>query len=238
MDSQQFTLKNPGVLYKPYAVKDSGINIKIFFRDRYLSDLIGFHYQETPHEKAAADLLDRIKRSGMKISGDHNIVVPIILDGENAWEFYPNNGRDFLKEFFKLIIEDKDIETVTFSEVLDMGIEPGVIPHLSSGSWVNGNFDIWIGDVEDRKAWELLEKTKRAIDKEEHQTGLSEDQKKKSGNIYPLPRAAIGSGGLEKRTSHRTCIYLITFSGRTCKKYMISWEKILLKRYRLPLPII
>jgi alpha-amylase/alpha-mannosidase (GH57 family) len=175
---QQFILKDPGVLYKPYAVKDSGIKIKIFFRDRYLSDLIGFHYQETPHEKAAADLVDRIKRSGMKVPGDQDIVVPIILDGENAWEFYPNNGRDFLKEFFRLITEDEDLETVNFSEALDMGIEPGVISQLSSGSWVNGNFDIWIGDEEDRKAWKLLEKTKRAIEKEEHQTGLSEDQKK------------------------------------------------------------
>lgn len=175
---QQFNLKNPHVLYKPYLVKDSGINIKIFFRDRYLSDLIGFHYQETPHEKAAADLVDRIKRSGMKVSGGHDIVVPIILDGENAWEYYPNNGRDFLKEFFRLITEDEHLETVTFSEVLDMGIEPGVLSHLSSGSWVNGNFDIWIGDEEDRKAWKLLEKTKKAIEKEEQQTGLSEDQKK------------------------------------------------------------
>ena len=175
---QQFILKNPEVLYRPYAVKDSSIDTKIFFRDRYLSDLIGFHYQETPPEKAAADLLDRIKRSGSKVPGDHDIVAPIILDGENAWEFYPNNGRDFLKEFFRLITEDQDLEAVTFSEALEMDIEPGDISHLSSGSWVHGNFDIWIGDEEDRKAWKLLEKTKKAIDKKEHQSGLSEDQKK------------------------------------------------------------
>jgi alpha-amylase/alpha-mannosidase (GH57 family) len=187
---QQFILKNPGVLYKPYAVKDSGMNIKIFFRDRYLSDLIGFHYQQTPHEKAAADLVDRIKRSGMKVPGDHEIVVPIILDGENAWEFYPNNGRDFLKEFFRLIIEDEALETVTFSEVLDMNIEPGVISRLSPGSWVNGNFDIWIGDEEDRTAWELLAQTKRAVEKEEHQTGLSEDQKKETREYISIAQGS------------------------------------------------
>ena len=175
---QQSILIDPGVLYKPYAVKDGGIDIKIFFRDRHLSDLIGFHYQETPYEKAAADLVDRIKRSGMKVPGDHHIVVPIILDGENAWEYYPNNGRDFLKEFFRLVMEDDALEMVTFSEALDMGIEPGVISYLSPGSWVNGNFDTWIGDEEDRKAWQLLEETKRAVEKEEQQTGLSEEQKK------------------------------------------------------------
>jgi len=175
---RQSILIDPGVLYKPYAVKDSGMDIKIFFRDRYLSDLIGFHYQETPYEKAAADLVDRIKRSGMKVPGDHDIVVPIILDGENAWEYYPNNGRDFLKEFFRLVMEDDALETVTFSEALDMGIEPGVISRLSPGSWVDGNFDTWIGDEEDRKAWELLEQTKKAVEKEEQQTGLSEEQKK------------------------------------------------------------
>jgi alpha-amylase/alpha-mannosidase (GH57 family) len=187
---QQFILKNPEVLYKPYAVKDSGMNIKIFFRDRYLSDLIGFHYQETPHEKAAADLVNRIKSSGMKVPGDHDMVVPIILDGENAWEFYPNNGRDFLKEFFRLITGDKDLETVTFSEVLDTDIEPGVISHLSPGSWVNGNFDIWIGDEEDRKAWGLLEQTKKAVEKEEQQTGLSEDQKKETREYISIAQGS------------------------------------------------
>jgi alpha-amylase/alpha-mannosidase (GH57 family) len=186
----QFTLKNPEVLYKPYVVKDSGINIKIFFRDRYLSDLIGFHYQETPHEKAAADLVERIKRSGMKAPGGHDIVVPIILDGENAWEYYPHNGRDFLKEFFRLIIEDEVLETVTFSEALDMSIEPGIISHLNSGSWVNGNFDIWIGDEEDRKAWKLLEKTKRAIEREEHKAGLSEEQKKETREYISIAQGS------------------------------------------------
>ena len=173
-----FTVQNPGVLYRPYVLKDSDIKIKIFFRDRHLSDLIGFHYRKMPYQKAAADLVHRIKQAGSRLhaAAEHDIVVPIILDGENAWEYFANSGRDFLREFFQRVSEDKTLETVTFSEVL--GMEPGVIDHFRSGSWINGNFDIWIGDEEDRKGWKLLAKTKTAVAEAERSTGLSGPQRK------------------------------------------------------------
>jgi alpha-amylase/alpha-mannosidase (GH57 family) len=158
-----FILQNPDVLYKPYVLetpgKDNG-KTKIFFRDRHLSDLIGFHYRKMPYKKAAADLVDRIKR--IPSTSNSDMVVPIILDGENAWEYFHNSGRDFLAEFFQRVSDDDSLETVTFSEVLDM--EPGKIRNYSPGSWINGNFDIWIGDEEDRKGWQLLAKTRAAIE--------------------------------------------------------------------------
>ncbi len=161
-------VQNPEVLYKPYLLKDK--KIRIFFRDHCISDLIGFHYQSMSFDNAAKDLIEKIK--AIRVSDNRDCVVPIILDGENPWEYYSNSGRDFLGEFFRLITEDENVETVTFSEVLDM--ECGVITHFSSGSWINGNFDIWIGDELDRKAWRLLKKTKDVI--EENRANLSEDQ--------------------------------------------------------------
>ncbi|MCP4157640.1 MAG: glycoside hydrolase [bacterium] len=147
---------NPDFLYKPYGV--AGKDIRVFFRDRHLSDLVGFFYRGMAYKKAAADLLSRIKsarRYSKQKGKKENLVVPIILDGENAWEYYRRSGRNFLGEFFRLLEEDKEVETVTFSQCLDMDCE--IIEQFSPGSWINGNFDIWIGDKEDRQAWRFIE---------------------------------------------------------------------------------
>ena len=170
-----FTVKNPGFLYKPYILNEG--NIKIFFRDRHLSDLIGFHYRKMPYKIAARDLIHRIKAIGVSTHKENikneERVVPIILDGENAWEYYHKSGRDFLKEFFRMVEEDETLKTVTFSECLDM--EPGAIECFSSGSWINGNFDIWIGNQEDQKAWQMIEAARNAFERQK--PNLSEEQK-------------------------------------------------------------
>lgn len=172
---RNFTVKNPTVLYKPYVLE--GGNTKIFFRDQHLSDLIGFHYQKMPCRKAAQDLIERIKAIGVSAykvnKKSAELVIPIILDGENAWEYYHKSGRDFLREFFRMVEKEETLETVTFSECLDM--ESGVIKHFSPGSWINGNFDIWIGDEEDRKGWQMIEEARNAF--ERRKSRLSEEQK-------------------------------------------------------------
>ena len=181
---ENFTVKNREVLYKPYVLENG--QISIFFRDNHLSDLIGFQYQRMPYHRAAEDLVHRIKACGAlgeKVDRgtlkNRNLVVPIILDGENAWEYYPKSGRNFLREFFRLVEKDDSLETVTFSECLEPGsaVEPGIIKTFSPGSWINGNFDIWIGDPEDREAWHLIEEARSAFKRRESE--LPEDLKQK-----------------------------------------------------------
>jgi alpha-amylase/alpha-mannosidase (GH57 family) len=185
-----FIVQNPGMLYKPYVLsRSSGEgngNTRLFFRDTHLSDLIGFHYRKMPYRKAAADLVDRLKRIPAPAGKD--IVVPVILDGENAWEYYPNSGRDFLREFFTRISEDNSLETVTFSEVLDMNIEPGVISDFHAGSWINGNFDIWIGDEEDRRGWKLLNKARSAV--QQVKASLSAEQLRQAGEYLAIAQGS------------------------------------------------
>lgn len=148
---------DPGALYSPYSLP--GLPLKIFFRDHLLSDLIGFYYQKFPAREAAADLFRRIKAIAATGAGD--LTIPVILDGENAWEFYPRSGRDFLREFYRLLSGDPEIETVTFSQA---ATAPGrELARLKCGSWINGNFDIWIGDRDDQKAWELLKGARDAF---------------------------------------------------------------------------
>ena len=138
-----------------------GGNIKIFFRDNYLSDLIGFHYKNWDQKEAAKDLYNKIEAVGEGRKDD--IVLPVILDGENAWEFYSESGREFLREFYSLVEKSKKVDMITFSEATS--IHAANLNNFSAGSWINGNFNIWIGDEDDRKGWKLIWIVKELIER-------------------------------------------------------------------------
>jgi alpha-amylase/alpha-mannosidase (GH57 family) len=147
------------VTYKSYLWGQNGHQMRMIFRDRYLSDLIGFEYSRMNAHDAAGHFLDRIRQN----TGGRECLVPIILDGENAWEWYEANGRPFLRELYRRIAEDPELEALTVSEALaKFEAEPlhGIFP----GSWINANFNIWIGAEEDNQAWELLLAARRAYD--------------------------------------------------------------------------
>jgi len=148
------TLQGGEELYRPQALSTGGKPISLFFRDHQLSDLIGFVYSRMDPHAAAADLHQRIKAAG-RSTGQRPAVVSVILDGENAWEYYPGNGREFLKSFYGRIAADPELSAVTASEALKV-TEPGALSHIVPGSWINANFDVWIGADEDNRAWDLL----------------------------------------------------------------------------------
>jgi alpha-amylase/alpha-mannosidase (GH57 family) len=164
----RFRITAPELLYQPYRLPASPV--RIFFRDQLLSDLIGFYYQKFSAAEAADDLYQRIK--AIAGSAPPGLTIPIILDGENAWEFYPRSGRDFLRAFYGLLSHDDGIETVTFSQALDGPCLE--LSKLRSGSWINANFDIWIGDREDQRAWELLKQARDAFSADK--AGLGPEQ--------------------------------------------------------------
>jgi alpha-amylase/alpha-mannosidase (GH57 family) len=141
-------------LYRPHVFSSEGRSITLFFRDRQLSDLVGFVYSRMDPQAAAADLHQRIKAAG-RSSWGKPAVVSVILDGENAWEYYPANGREFLKSFYGRLAADPELKTVTASEALSI-TDPGLLTHIHPGSWINANFDVWIGAEEDNRAWDLL----------------------------------------------------------------------------------
>jgi alpha-amylase/alpha-mannosidase (GH57 family) len=148
------TLQGGEELYRPQALATGGKPISLFFRDHQLSDLVGFVYSRMDPQAAAADLYQRIKAAG-RGTGQRPPVISVILDGENAWEYYPGNGRAFLKAFYGRIMADPELRAVTASEALKV-TEQGTLPHIVPGSWINANFDIWIGAEEDNRAWDLL----------------------------------------------------------------------------------
>jgi alpha-amylase/alpha-mannosidase (GH57 family) len=150
-------LVNADRLYTAYGFSASSGEVRMLFRDHELSDLIGFVYSGMQPEEAARDLVGRIKQSALPLlTQGTSPLVPIVLDGENCWEYYPQNGRPFLRTLYRLLSEDPEIECLTVSEALDRQGPAVPLPRLATGSWINANFDIWIGAEEDNQAWDRL----------------------------------------------------------------------------------
>ncbi|MBV9609366.1 MAG: glycoside hydrolase [Acidobacteria bacterium] len=156
---QQGRLQGDGAkdLYTIYEVGRNAHAMHFVFRDHSLSDLIGFVYSGMPARDAAAHLIQRIKESA-ELLGDQKepAVIPIILDGENAWEYYPESGREFLRRVYEGITRDPKIEAVTVSEAIAQQKEFATLEKLVPGSWINANFNVWIGAPEDNRAWDYL----------------------------------------------------------------------------------
>jgi alpha-amylase/alpha-mannosidase (GH57 family) len=137
--------------------------ISIFFRDHTLSDRIGFVYSGWDEEKAVDDFIGHLRRLGEFLGWEReDVVVPIILDGENCWEYYPHDGDKFLNLLFEKLATDTRLETVTMGEAAAK-LRPLPLPRLMAGSWINHNFRVWIGHPEDNTSWDLLWKARQAL---------------------------------------------------------------------------
>ena len=147
---------NADRLYQPWRLQFASTGITGLFRDHHLSDLVGFVYSRMDSVGAAADLHGRLRQLGETVRTNKPLTICLFLDGENAWEYYPGNGRRFLREFYRRISEDRDFQALTASETIasagDLPTTPGIFP----ASWINANFDVWIGHQEDVAAWDLL----------------------------------------------------------------------------------
>jgi alpha-amylase/alpha-mannosidase (GH57 family) len=144
-------------LYSVYRYESANSEMNLIFRDHTLSDLIGFVYSGMPPQDAANNLVHKIKDSAQSIiAKGRDAVVPIILDGENAWEYYPQSGREFLRRFYDALQNDPAMEAVTVSEAVARHKNPAPLKSLVPGSWINADFNVWIGAPEDNKAWDYL----------------------------------------------------------------------------------
>jgi len=143
-------------LYQPWRLQFATKGISGLFRDHHLSDLIGFVYSRMDSGAAAADLHGRLRHIGDAVKADHPLTVCLFLDGENAWEYYPGNGRQFLREFYRRISDDGDFRALTASETIAAAGNVPTTPGIFPASWINANFDVWIGHQEDVTAWDLL----------------------------------------------------------------------------------
>jgi alpha-amylase/alpha-mannosidase (GH57 family) len=151
------------VLHRPYHLP--GQKVRCFFRHDALSDLIGFTYATWHGDDAAMNLVHHLEQLAIQYEDDPDHVVAIILDGENAWEYFPANAYYFLKALYEGLATHPRLRLSTFSQCLADGIAARELKELVAGSWVYGNFSTWIGHPAKNQAWELLSEAKRAFDR-------------------------------------------------------------------------
>jgi len=172
-------------LYEKY--RDVKNNLTLFFRDKFLSDLIGFEYSKKNPKEAVKDFISQLQKINTQKGSD--CIVSVILDGENAWEYYKNNGLDFFETLYQEFQNNSNfIKTVLPSEVEKLDFTINDISHIATGSWINGNFDIWIGKKQKNQAWELLCQTKK--DYYKYSEGCSTSKQRAIKNEFMI---ALGS---------------------------------------------
>src|ERR1700686_1197180 len=152
-------------LYQPWRLQMANKGITGLFRDHHISDLVGFVYSRMDSKAAASDLHSRLRYIGDNVKSEKPLTVCIFLDGENAWEYYPGNGREFLREFYQRIAGDADFRALTASEAIAEAGDISTTSTIFPASWINANFDVWIGHQEDVAAWDLLWDAREAYGK-------------------------------------------------------------------------
>lgn len=149
-------------LFKPYSAVHGESAVDIVFRDRGLSDLIGFTYAKNDPVASAGDFVHHLHKTRMATGPDSGLV-SVILDGENAWEHYAGGGERFLSCLYECLLKEPDLEPVTFGTYLERHTEREKLTSLFTGSWIHHDFDIWIGSEEENTAWDYLGKTRSFV---------------------------------------------------------------------------
>jgi alpha-amylase/alpha-mannosidase (GH57 family) len=144
-------------LYTLYRYEQGTTQMHLVFRDHALSDVIGFVYAGMKPQEAVTHFIRSIKESAQSlVNAGHEAVVPVILDGENAWETYPRSGREFLRRLYDAIARDPQLQALTIAEAIARQREFAPLRDLVPGSWINANFNVWIGAPEDNRSWDYL----------------------------------------------------------------------------------
>ena len=146
-------------LYTIHRYEGNKSTMHMVFRDHTISDLVGFVYSSMPAHDAATHLINNIRNAAQPVlDKGRDAVVPVILDGENAWEYYPQSGREFLRRFYDALQREPGMEAVTVAEAIARHKDKdfGQLTTLVPGSWINANFNVWIGAPEDNRAWDYL----------------------------------------------------------------------------------
>jgi len=153
------------LLYQPHLLKRKEGSLNIIFRDRNLSDLIGFVYQAYKAENAVDDFIKHLENISLTLNKEEDILVTVAMDGENAWEYFPNDGGDFLNLLYKRLSDSKNIKAVTISEYLKLHPATLQIKRLAAGSWISAEFSKWINNPYKNKAWEYLAEAREELER-------------------------------------------------------------------------
>jgi alpha-amylase/alpha-mannosidase (GH57 family) len=169
-------------LYRPWSATFArNPDLPIFFRDLRISDLVGFEYSGMSGQAAAQDFMNRLanikEALGEPPSPDQPWVVSVILDGENAWENYDNDGKEFFHALYSMLSEADWLTTTTPSDYLSTYAAPQALPgDVFPASWFQPNYATWIGEEEEATAWEYLIAARQDLTDAERSGDYSDEQ--------------------------------------------------------------
>ncbi|MDO8535562.1 MAG: glycoside hydrolase family 57 protein [Candidatus Omnitrophota bacterium] len=153
------------IIYEPYKFKRGSKSLSLVFRDKNLSDIISFNYNSWEQRAAADDLMShfRLIAESCKRASDKPLVT-IAMDGENAWEYFADNGRTFFETLYEHLDDDDELEAVTIGGHLGHGSPKGKpLDKVFPASWINHNFKIWIGEEQDNVSWDYLSAVRKDL---------------------------------------------------------------------------
>jgi len=163
-------------MHEAYQYQDT--SAACFFRDDGLSDSIGFKYADWHADDAVANLVHHLEMIAENCVDKPNAIVSIILDGENAWEYYPQNGYHFISALYEKLSQHEGLNLTTYSEYLDSHDDRKPLQEIVAGSWVYGTFSTWIGEKDKNRAWDMLIEAKKVYDKVINEGRLPDEEVK------------------------------------------------------------
>jgi len=138
-------------LHSPWA----RYGVLVFFRDVELSNWVGFagsaRSRAVGEEQAAQEFLELLNS---RLTG----YVVVALDGENPWEWYPNDGYIFLSTIYSVLRG----KTLTLREAASQATPRAMERPLPTSSWDwGGSLATWIGEWEENLAWRILQEARQ-----------------------------------------------------------------------------
>jgi hypothetical protein len=161
-------------MFQGWNVEHEGSRVQAVFREKSLSDFIGFMAAKNRPEEAAAHLLFHLRNIARALPGGRGMI-PLILDGENAWETFADGGRDFLRALYSGVLRDRELRSTTIESYLAQEPPSKTVSILHTGSWISSDFDIWIGEDEENRAWDALGDTRSFLQRQIESGCLSPD---------------------------------------------------------------
>lgn len=150
--------------YQAYRVVGQRDTLYMVFRDTDLSDRIGFRYQKMDPVAAANDFLQALYEIHRQFPSGPPRLVTVILDGENAWEWYPHDAKEFFHALYDQLQRAPWLRCVRVSEFLEQHPPQALLQDLWAGSWINADFSTWIGEPEENRAWDYLARVRADLD--------------------------------------------------------------------------
>ena len=166
-------------LYNIYRYEKDETRMHLVFRDHRLSDLIGFVYSGMPAQDAANHLVKTSRTPRGRCSTKARMQwCRSFSTARMPGSTIRTRAANFCGASMMRCRCDAQIEPVTISEAIARHREAnfGQLNRLVPGSWINANFNVWIGAPEDNRAWDLLAEARDYYDRHAHRVSDAQRQ--------------------------------------------------------------